>query len=552
MNMATEHLSEAPARLQGLNTLPKTAYFCMEMAIDQSLYTYSGGLGYLAGSHMLSAGYLKLPLVGVTILWKNGYGFQEIDENEQVKIVYREQSYPFLKDTGIVVDVTIFGETVKVKGLLLEPETFGTAPVYLLTTDIPENNEYHRGLTNVLYDGDQKIRIAQEVILGIGGMRVLKAAGVDVDLVHMNEGHALPAAFEMLSDFGGDLNEVRERLVFTTHTPVAAGNETHPVHLLAEGGFFADTDVHRAVELGGEEFCLTVAALRMSRDANGVSQLHGQVANNMWNWVHGRCHIRAITNAVNTRYWQDPRMVGASNDDELRSAKRQMKQELLDVVREQTGKELNPDVLTVVWARRFTEYKRAGLIFEDKERILKLLEGNKIQLIYAGKFHPDDTSGRDIFNTVIQYAKEMPNLAILTNYDLALSAKLKRGADVWLNTPRRPMEASGTSGMGANMNGAIHCSTFDGWAVEGTYNGLNGFIINESEGEDYLPVEERRKRDYESLMEILESHIIPTYYEDPATWCQLMRHAMQTTTSYFNSDRMVIDYLIQLYKPVNL
>lgn len=534
--------------------LPKVAYFSMEMAIDQSLRTYSGGLGFLSGSHMLSAGHLNLPMVGVTILWAQGYGDQQISNKDEVEIIYNKRQYDFLKDTGLVVDVWLFGKPVKVKALLLEPKTFGTVPVYFLTTDIPENSDEERQLTNKLYDGDEKTRICQEIILGQGGMRILKAAHQHVNLIHLNEGHALPAAFELLHDNGGDLEKTRQSIVFTTHTPVAAGNETHNAHLLAEAGYFGLTPVERAVQLGGEDFSLTVAALRLSRLANGVSQLHGLVANNMWQWVDNRCHIIAITNATNLQYWQDARIKAANTPEKLLSSKREMKVELCDYIREKTGKEFDPDILTIVWARRFTEYKRPTLIFRDMARIKKLLESNKVQLVFAGKFHPKDTLGRQMFNEIIQLAKTNPRVVILSGpgYELELSGLLKRGSDVWLNTPTRPLEASGTSGMSANMNGSIHCSIFDGWAVEGTFHGINGYIISDGDAMEYMSVEDRNKSDYESMMSIIEDTIIPTFYDNKLAWAELMRQSINTSEAYFNSDRMAVEYFVRLYQSICL
>ncbi len=536
--------------------LPKVAYFSMEIAIDQSLHTYSGGLGFLSGSHMRSAGHLNLPMVGVSILWGVGYGDQQVGADGNVEIVYIKREYPFLKDPGVVVEVEIFGQPVKIKALLLEPKTFGTVPTYFLTTDLPENSPEHRSWTDKLYDGDEKIRIAQEIILGIGGYRALKAAQENCDLIHLNEGHALPALFEMLQDFNGDLNQVRNKTVFTTHTPVAAGNETHNVHLLSEAGFFGKLPVQEAIRLGGEDFSLTVAALRMSRLANGVSQLHGLVANNMWHWVDNRCPIIAITNATNLQYWQDPRFQNVEDPDKLLAIKREMKVELFDYIQKTTGKTFDPDVLTVVWARRFTEYKRPALILQDLDRIKKLFGEKKIQLIYAGKFHPKDTTGRQIFNEVLEHARQIPEIAVLTGpgYELELSGLLKRGSDVWLNTPVRPLEASGTSGMSANMNGAIHFSIYDGWAVEGTFDNINGYLIHEKDGDgmEYLNVEDRHKQDYEIMMRILENEIIPTYYQDKKQWANLMTQAIRTSQSYFDSDRMAIEYFVRLYKSIEI
>lgn len=532
--------------------LPKVAYFSMEMAIDASLKTYSGGLGFLAGSHMLSAGQLNLPMVGVCMLWTKGYGEQEINADNQVEIVYTQRDYPFLEDRNIVVEVPIFGEPVKVKALYLKPETFGTVPVYYLTTNIPENKPEHRSLTDVLYDKEQRVRIAQEIILGRAGYLALEAAGETIDLVHINEGHALPVFFEMLSRANGNLEDVKRRAVFTTHTPVAYGNESHPVELLAEAGFFADIPTSQAIWLGGHDFSLTVAALRMSRMSNAVSQLHGEVANDMWSWVEHRSPIKAITNAVNLNYWQDPRVAALKNKADLWALKKEMKRELFDYVKQETGKDLDPDVLTIVWARRFTGYKRPGLIFREHDRIDKLIQDGKIQLLFAGKFHPSDTVGRDSFNLILEYASYFPGMAILKNYDLALSGLLKRGADVWLNTPLRPMEASGTSGMAANMNGAIHVSTYDGWAVEGTYDGINGYIINETVKNDHLSVEERNQEDYNALMQILENKILPTYYHNQDAWLEMAWNAIHTSSGYFHSHRMVIEYFNRLYKPVAL
>jgi starch phosphorylase len=531
-------------------TLPKVAYFSMEMAIDQSLSTYSGGLGFLAGSHMQSAGYLGMPMVGVTILWSYGYYDQRIGSNGEVEIAYVRKHYDFLTDTGIIIDVEVFGKPIKVKAYKLEPEMFGTVPVLLLTTDIPENPEEIRKITHKLYDGNEQLRISQEIVLGIGGVRALLAAGYNFDTIHMNEGHALPAAFELLRMHNGDLNKVKQRTVFTTHTPVAAGNEVHWVDLLCEAGFFAGLPRQKAVELGGENFSLTVAALRMSRIANAVSQLHGLVANKMWEWVEGRCPIRAITNAVNLHYWQDERMSGAKTPDQLLSAKIEMKKDLFKYIAGQTGKLFDPNVLTITWARRFADYKRAWLILMDRERICKLLNENKIQLIFAGKFHPADQMGREMFNNILKQSHELKNVVVLPNYELELSAMLKKGTDVWLNTPLRPFEASGTSGMSANMNGAIHLSIYDGWSVEGTFTGINGYTVNYTGLDDDIPWEDRHWKDYECIMSLLENEIIPTYYENQEKWARLMRMSMKTAEAYFNSDRMVVEYYNRLYKPI--
>lgn len=531
-------------------SLPNVAYFSMEIALDQSLSTYSGGLGFLAGSHMLSAGYLQMPMVGVTMLWSYGYYDQRIDHSGQVEVAYIRKYYDFLTDIDVTVEVDTFGEKVKVKAYRVEPELFGACPVYLLTTDIEGNSEWAKRISHRLYDGDERIRIAQETILGIAGVRVLQKVGYNFDVIHMNEGHALPAAFELLRQYNGDLEEVKKKTVFTTHTPVAAGNEVHWVDTLMEGGFFAGCSRERAVQLGGENFSLTVAALRMSRIANAVSQLHGLVANKMWEWVDGRCPIRAITNAVNLHYWQDKRMSGDASDEELLNAKLEMKKKLFKYIANVAGKRFDPNVLTITWARRFADYKRAWLILMNKERIEKLLNENKVQIIFAGKFHPDDVMGKEMFNKLLNRSHTLKNVVVLPGYELKLSGMLKRGSDIWLNTPLRPFEASGTSGMSANANGALHLSIFDGWTVEGTFNGINGYTVEYEGLDDDMPWEERHWKDHECVMSIIEDQIIPTYYNNKPEWARMMRQAIRTAEAYFNSDRMVIEYYNRLYKPI--
>ena len=531
-------------------SLPNVAYFSMEIALDQSLATYSGGLGFLAGSHMQSAGYLQMPMVGVTILWSYGYYDQRINENGEVEVAYIRKHYDFVTDLNVQTKVNVFGEDVIVKAYRVEPQLFGSCPVYLLTTDVDGNSEWARRICHKLYDGDEKIRVAQETVLGIGGVRILQEVGYNFDVIHMNEGHALPAAFELLRQYNGNLKEVKKKVVFTTHTPVAAGNEVHWVDTLVEGGFFSGAPREVAVELGGENFSLTVAALRMSRIANAVSQLHGLVAKKMWDWVGGKCPIKAITNAVNQHYWQDSRIANAHSDEELLNAKQKMKKDLFQYISDTQGKRFDPNVLTITWARRFADYKRAWLILMDKPRIEKLLNENKVQLIFAGKFHPDDTMGKEMFNKILKESYNMKNVVVLPGYELALSARLKKGTDIWLNTPLRPFEASGTSGMSANMNGALHFSTFDGWTVEGTFPGINGYTVEYPGLDDDIPWEERHWKDHQCVMNTLENEIIPTYYENKQEWARLMRQAIRTSEAYFNSDRMVIEYYNRLYKPI--
>lgn len=525
--------------------IPRVAYFSMEVAVDQALKIYSGGLGFLAGSHLRSAHELGQPMVGVSMLWSYGYYDQGLGGEGDVVVRKVRKHYDFLTDPGIMVPVTIRGQRVLVKAYRLEPETFGSCPIYLLTTDIPENPSTVRSITHSLYDADEVIRLAQEIVLGRGGYRVLEAAGEHVDLYHMNEGHALPLAFELLNR-AGRLSAVQEQLVFTTHTPVKAGNEVHDVDLMLEMGFFGPhVGKELAVQLGGYAFSLTTAALRMCRKANAVSQKHGEVANEMWQHVEDRCEIVAITNAQSQKYWQDERMaeLAAAEDlDGLLARKREMKQALFARVADECGKLLDPDICTVVWARRFAEYKRAWMPLKDKARLQVLLEAGKLQVIWAGKPHPNDTGACELINWIQDEIRDLPGTALLTGYELGLSKLMKTGSDVWLNTPRRPKEASGTSGMSAAMNGSIHLSTMDGWHLEYVDEGVNSWSI----GDDGEVHPDQDARDHQDLFRLLEKEVLPRY-EDRQAWARTMLNAMTSVVPMFDSQRMAKEYYERLY-----
>lgn len=525
---------------------PRVAYLSMEIAVDQALKTYAGGLGFLAGSHMRSAHDLDQNMVGVSILWSYGYYDQVLGREGQVTVNYIRKHYDFLDDPDILVPLSIRGQRVLVRAYLLKPSVFGTVPLYFLTTDIPENLPSARSITHCLYDADEVERLSQEIVLGMGGYKVLEAAGESIDLYHMNEGHALPVAFEMLNR-GMTQDEVRENLVFTTHTPVKAGNEMHDAHLMDEMGFFGSkVSLSDAVELGGNPFCLTTAALRLSKKANAVSQKHGEVANEMWQHVEGACPIVAITNAQNRKYWQDDELAEAhakKDDKALLARKHVLKAKLFERVADECGKLFDPEVLTVVWARRFADYKRAWMPLKDKERLAFLLRSKKLQIIWAGKPHPNDTGAWELINWIQSEVRDLPGAALLVNYDLQLSRLLKLGSDVWLNTPRRPKEASGTSGMTAAMNGSIHFSTEDGWHLEYGKDGVNSFAI----GVDGPPTESMDEDDHASLFRRLEEDILPTY-EKPEAWAKLVHQAMHDVVPFFDSDRMATEYFERLYQ----
>lgn len=534
------------------NYSKSVAYFSMEFAIDQALKIYSGGLGFLAGSHMRSAFELKQNLLGVGMLWKYGYYDQVRSVNGTMKPEYIQKYYSFLTDTGIVFPVEVHSATVYVKAYLLKPEVFGSAPLFLLSTDIEQNDAISRTITNRLYDSNESTRIAQSIVLGIGGAKLMDIIGRQTDIYHMNEGHALPLCFYLYSKYR-DLNRVKSKVVFTTHTPEEAGNEQHDFELLKKMSFFNDLedDVIRDIT-GCDNHMLnyTLSALRMAKISNGVSQMHGDVARQMWASNENICDIISITNSQNKKYWKDSVLENAlqnQNDDLLMTRKKDMKKDLFKVVADQTGKIFNPDVLTLVWARRYAGYKRADLITRDKARFDKLVKNSErpIQIIWAGKPYPEDYSAIDTFNKLFLDTVKYPNVAVLTGYELALSALLKKGSDVWLNNPRLYREASGTSGMTAAMNGSVNFSIPDGWIPEFGKHLINSFLIEPADRN--LPVEEQDSIEADRLMDVLENDILPLYYHHPEKWVKIVRCAMEDVSPEFDSDRMASEYYSKLF-----
>ena len=528
------------------------AYFSMEFAIDQPLKIYSGGLGFLAGSHMRSAYELKQNVIGIGILWKKGYYDQVRNQDQTLKVEFQDKDYFFLHDSGIVFPITIHGSKVYVKAYLLKPKVFQTAPLFLLTTDIPENDFLAQTISHRLYDPNETTRIAQSILLGAGGAKLLDELGHETEIYHMNEGHALPMCFYLLNKFK-DIKEVRKRVVFTTHTPEKAGNEEHSVPLLNGMSFFnglTQKQVEEYVQPEHGVLNYTLTALRLAKMANGVSQLHGEVSRKMWKEFKGIAKIIAITNAQNKTYWSDVELdkaLASQNDNVLVSRKKDLKRKLFRIVANQTGKLFDENVLTVVWARRFAGYKRANLLLSDFERFLKITEDKDypIQVIWAGKPYPEDYTAINLFNEIYWQTKDLPNCTVVTGYELWLSGHLKRGSDLWLNNPRMYHEASGTSGMTAALNGAINLSIPDGWVPEFAKHGENSFIIKPAS--DDLTTEEKDKQEADHLFELLVQEIIPMYYKNPAKWLAMMKSSMTDVLPYFDSARMAQEYYDKLY-----
>ncbi|SHI46512.1 starch phosphorylase [Hymenobacter daecheongensis DSM 21074] len=532
----------------------QAAYFSMEFALDQALKTYSGGLGFLAGSHMRSAYELKQNLIGIGMLWTYGYYDQGRNEDQTMRADFRHKSYSFLEDTGLIFPVTIHGAEVQVKALYLATDTFGTAPMFFLTTDIPENDYISRTITHHLYDADTAARVAQSIVLGTGGGKLLDLLDVQVDTYHLNEGHGLPLAFYLYEKHGRKLEEVQKRLVFTTHTPELAGNEEHPMKLLTDMTFFGTVpadEIRRVARVEPNDMLsYTLTALRFSRKANAVSKVHGVVSNEMWGHNEGICPIIPITNAQNGTYWRDKALhkaLKADNDKALKARKRELKKDLFDLVADQTGTLLDPDALTVVWARRFAGYKRADLILRHFERFVQLVtnQDRPVQVIWAGKPYPKDYGAIGMFNDIIQKTKHLKTCAVLTGYELGLSAALKKGSDIWLNTPRFPREASGTSGMTAAMNASVNLSIPDGWIPEFVRHGENGFLLPLAE----LNEAEHTKDDLEAtgVLDVLENEIVPLYYGQPAQFLSIAKTAMREVEPEFESHRMATEYYEKMY-----
>ena len=532
----------------------KVAYFSMEFAIDQALKIYSGGLGFLAGSHMRSGYNLKQDLVGIGILWKFGYYDQARNHDQTLHPTWTKKMYSFLEDTGIKFQIDIHDAPVWVKVWYLNPETFKTAPIFLLSTDVPENDHISKTICHRLYDANESTKLAQYILLGKGGAKLLDELNLERDIYHLNEAHGLPAAFYLLRKYGGDLQKVKEKLVFTTHTPEEAGNEKHNAYHCHQMSYFSGYSLNEVKAIEGEDddmFNHSLCALRMAKIANGVSQLHGVVSNEMWGKYPNICEIKAITNAQDYRYWADKPLYDARDerkDEEFDFIKKYIKKRTFRIVADQCGKLFDSNVFTMVWARRFAGYKRADLLLQDKERFTKLLSNKRypVQIIFAGKPYPMDYSAISTFNNLVEESKNHKNMAVLTGYELALSKSLKQGSDVWLNNPRVPREASGTSGMTASMNASVNLSTDDGWIPEFAKNGVNSFVVPKA---DYanMSVYDVDHYDMNKLYEILENEILPMYYDRPNEWRQVVKNAMDDVKVQFNSDRMADEYYKLIY-----
>lgn len=532
---------------------PNVAYFCMEYGIDQRFKAYAGGLGILAGDYLKGAHDHQYPIIGIGIRWKQGYTEQKIDASGNAYDSYHNYKYDFLEDTGITVSVDI--RKVKVNCKVWKLTQFGNADLYLLDTDIPDNHD--SWITGQLYGWFGEERIAQEIVLGIGGVRAIRALGLPIDIYHFNEGHALFAGFELLREkmedegltFEKAVEVVKKEVVFTTHTPIVQGNESHPIDKIIYMG--ANLNLTRAQLTflgGGDPFNMTIGALRLSKIANGVAQLHGETSNKMWAEVDKRADILAITNAIHLPTWVDNAMIRAAEDgSDLWEPHLQNKRALIDFIEAKNGVRLDEEKLIIGFSRRAAPYKRSDFIFSDLSIIEPLLLEKKFQIVFSGKAHPLDDVGKLIVKNLVAMSRKYPKAVVfLENYDMSIGRMLTRGSDIWLNNPRRPLEASGTSGMKAAMNGVLNLSILDGWWPEACVHGVTGWQFGD--GFEHEEEEVQDAHDLKALYKVLLEEVIPTYYENKSAWIDMMRESILQTKEPFAVKRMLEEYYELLYK----
>lgn len=549
----------------------KIAYLSMEIALENNIKTYSGGLGVLAGDTLKSAADLRLPMLGITLLNDKGYFKQKINKDGQQEELTTEYDFSKLTKLKNKVEIKIGVDKVKVGAwqYIIKSNKDFTVPVYLLDTNIPGNKEIYRKLTGKLYMADKEYRLRQEIILGRAGVKMIKSLGYkNIKKFHINEGHGSLAAIELFNNsknknVKGKINEVREKCVFTTHTPIQAGHDVFPVDFFKR--YQLDFPFQLPKLVFNNEVNMTRVALFFSKYVNGVALSHKDVSSKMF----PDYPIHSITNGVHSQTWTSDEFKEIFDDHipnwrnssmslrnafnipltDIWQAHQKAKKKLIDYVYKKEKIKLELNTFTIGFARRFTGYKRPALLFYDMERLLKIHSNvGKIQIVYAGKAHPNDDEGKELIkevNSIKNKYKDKIKIVFLENYEMNLAKLIIAGVDVWLNTPLPPNEASGTSGMKAAHNGVPHFSTLDGWWIEGLVNRKTGWAIG---GRRSNAISKNlSKKDSDNLYEKLEKKIIPRYYDMPQNWRETMRYTIAINASFFNTERMLQQYIQEAY-----
>lgn len=554
--------------IEGVLRGQNIAYFSMEIGLLNEIPTYAGGLGILAGDTIRSAADLKVPLVAVTLVCNKGY-FKQVLEDSGSQQEQKEEWVPshFMTLLPPEVSVNIRGKEVKVRAWLYNCKslTGGCVPILFLDTNVEGNSDEEKGITDYLYGGDQRYRLKQEMVLGIGGVRMLKALNFKIRKYHMNEGHSSLLALELLKSNGLKVTDVKESCIFTTHTPVEAGHDKFDYGLVEE--LITDRkDLEVLRKFGGEDrLNMSLLALNLSNYVNGVTKRHSLISQELFPGYK----IQSITNGVHSYTWTSPFFrelydrylpgwanepellvrVGGIPDDAIWAAHRSAKRALIDEVNRETGAGMDYETLTIGFARRMTEYKRPTLIFSDIERLRKVNNAGKLQLIFAGQAHPKDEAGKGLIREIFRYIEELKGemkIVFLENYDMEMAAKLVSGVDLWLNTPQRPYEASGTSGMKAAHNGVVNFSVLDGWWIEGWIEGVTGWAIGPEPDKEYSE-EDCRLCELNDLYNKLYYVIVPMYYDRKDEWFKLINNSIGMIAYYFNSHRMMRRYVTNAY-----
>ena len=547
---------------------PRIAYFSMEIGIKSEIPTYSGGLGVLAGDTIRSSADLKIPLVAVTLVNRKGYLKQKItEEGKQLEHPEEWNPFDFMELLPDDVKVQIGGRDVRVKAWLFDQQslTGGIVPVLFLDTDVDGNTPEDREITSFLYGGDDEYRLKQEIVLGIGGVKILKALKFNIGKFHMNEGHSSLLTIELLKKNGMNADKVKNLCVFTTHTPVEAAFDKFSYGIVSEL-LGVEYPVDTLKRYGGyDRLNMTLLALNLSKYTNGVTEAHMKYSRKLFPGHH----IREITNGVHSYTWtcqhfrdlfhayipgwvNEPELlvrVDTIPNEEIWEAHMKAKKDLLNFVNEKANGKMDINTLTLGFARRATTYKRATLIFSDLKRLKKASEREKIQLIFAGKAHPRDEAGKELIKEICNYKNQLKDevpIVYLENYNMEMAAKLTSGVDVWLNTPLPPFEASGTSGMKAAHNGVINFSVLDGWWIEGCVEGVTGWAIGPHPSE-LAQEQTRRDRELDDLYGKLGYLILPRFYKGRDDWINIMKNSIGKVAYYFNSHRMMRRYATDAY-----